>query len=140
MQARRSACKIMELFSMSWNCIPALGTACKLIEMPAILWNCIQPWITLDNPWVTLGNLGKPWNWQNDHLTTHGQTDRHQDLLSCVFAAKNLSIDAKKNKCDFETILIRHVILIALFLTFLSTTIIATFLSIFPSSQIAKMM
>ena len=43
----------------------------------------------------------------------------------------NLYIDAKKNKCDFET---RHVILIALFLTFLSTTIIATFLSIFPSS------
>ena len=35
---------------------------------------------------------------------------------------------------------IRHVILIALFLTFLSTTIIATFLSIFPSSLIVKIM
>ena len=43
----------MELYVRSWNCIPALGTALKLIEMPSISWNCIQPW-------VTLGKLGSP--------------------------------------------------------------------------------
>ena len=40
--------------------------------MPAISWNCIQPF----ENWVTFGNLGQPWNWQNDHfsLDTHRQT------------------------------------------------------------------
>ena len=43
----------MELYVRSWNCIPALGTALKLIEMPSISWNCMQPC-------VTLGKLGSP--------------------------------------------------------------------------------
>ena len=33
-----TACKIIELYASSWNCIPALGTAFLLLELHASLW------------------------------------------------------------------------------------------------------
>ena len=54
---------------------------------------------TLGNPWVTLGNLEEPWNWQNDQLTTDrkmsGQTDRQTDIHTDIRTCKAVSLQLK---------------------------------------------
>ena len=81
-----------------WNFLVPSGTFWKIMEHSGTFWNILEFSGVF---WNHLGPSGTFWNllkpsgsleFQIDHTRTHRQTDRHKDLLSCVFAAKNIAL------------------------------------------------